>query len=291
MGALHDGHLSLIRRARAECDRVAVSIFINPRQFGAGEDYGRYPRGLERDLAVLAAAGVDVAYIPTAEAMYPPGHATQVSVKSAASTTLEAVARPGHFDGVALVVTKLFTAGRPDRAYLGEKDAQQCAVIRRLVADLDLGVEIVVCPTVRGADGLALSSRNAYLSSENRVAARALPEALAAVSVRHGAGVREPVALCAVARARLAEAPELVVEYVAIVNAETFEEAGDDVVDSVTPWCCVAAVRVGGTRLIDAARLPPIGSGTSESPALCETVRMSAGPVGGGVLPQCNASS
>src|ERR1700716_285859 len=177
MGALHAGHLSLVERARAENSIVIVSIFVNPIQFGPGEDFQRYPRDPDRDAALLRRAGVDAVYRPAVDEMYPSGSSTRVRV-SGVSEPLEGLARPGHFEGVATVVTKLFTATEPDRAYFGQKDAQQVAVVKRLASDLDTGVEIRVCSTVREADGLALSSRNVYLTPEERKAATCLSRRL-----------------------------------------------------------------------------------------------------------------
>ena len=160
MGALHAGHRSLIDRAVAENDRVVVTIFVNPAQFGPNEDFARYPRTMDADLAMLADAGVHAAFVPSVETMYPPGLVTRIDITGSLGERLEGASRPGHFNGVALVVTKLLVAGLPHRAYFGQKDAQQCAVVSHLVRDLDVGVEIVVCPTVRDTDGLAISSRN-----------------------------------------------------------------------------------------------------------------------------------
>ena len=247
MGALHAGHVSLIRRAREECDRVVVSIFVNPAQFGPGEDFGRYPRPREQDVAVCAAERVDAIYAPEVDAMYPPGFATGVAVEGRLVTTLEGAARAGHFAGVALVVTKLLTASRADRAYFGQKDAQQCAVVRRLAADLDLGVTLVVCPTVRDGDGLALSSRNAYLSGEERAQALAIPRGLAKAAELARTGVDDGARLVAAVRAELAASPLLRLDYVAVVDGETFEA-----VDRVGERARIqVAARIGGTRLID----------------------------------------
>ena len=223
MGALHDGHLSLLRAARAECDTVVMSLFVNPAQFSQASDLARYPRDEERDLAVAADAGVDLVFAPSAEEMYPPGFQTWVEVTELGSI-LEGVFRPGHFRGVATVVLKLFGIVRPDRAYFGQKDAQQVEVIRRMIQDLALEVELRVLPTVRDADGLALSSRNALLSREERQRALALPRALS---------TRDPEA----ARKVLAESNGLEVDYVLIADFD--------------PPVLAAAVRVGSTRLID----------------------------------------
>ena len=222
MGALHAGHRSLMRRARAECDRVVATIFVNPAQFGPGEDLDRYPRPRERDLAICADEGVDAVYAPRVEDVYPAGFALRVQVTGPLSTTLEGAARPGHLDGVALVVAKLLAASRADRAYFGEKDAQQCALVRRLAADLDLLTGIAVCPTVRDADGLALSSRNAYLGEGDRAAALAIPRGLAAAARLARSGVRDAAALTAAVRSEL-EGAGLVPDYVAAVDGETFD--------------------------------------------------------------------
>ena len=247
MGALHEGHRALLRRARTECDRVVASVFVNPAQFNDPADLAAYPRSLETDRAVLAAEGVDAVYAPAEADVYPPGFATRVSLTGPLTSRWEAEHRPGHFDGVALVVAKLLVAVRPDRAYFGQKDAQQCAVVRRLAADLDTGVDIVVCPTVRDADGLALSSRNARLSIEERAQALALPRGLAAAARAWQAGERRATALLAAVRAQLALVPALREDYVAAVDPLTFEP-----VDVVAEGArIVVAVTLGSTRLID----------------------------------------
>jgi pantoate--beta-alanine ligase len=251
MGALHAGHRSLIQRARAECDRVAVSIFVNPTQFGPGEDYERYPRPREADLAVCAAEGVDLVYAPPAAAVYPEGWVTRVRVEGELTAVLEGALRPGHFEGVATMVTKLLVAARPDRAYFGHKDAQQCAVVRRLAADLDLGTEIVVGETVRDADGLALSSRNAYLDAASRQQALAIPAALGEAVARFRAGETDAERLVAAARARLARSPDLDVDYVALVDADSFRPV--PTVGNRSEL--LIAARIAGTRLIDAVTL------------------------------------
>jgi pantoate--beta-alanine ligase len=247
MGALHAGHRSLIERARADCDRVVVSIFVNPTQFGPGEDLSRYPRPFEDDVDACAEAGVDIVFAPSPGDMYPEGFDTGVHVGGALGTTLEAMHRPGHFVGVATVVAKLLTAALPDRAYFGHKDAQQCAVVRRVVADLDVGTEIVVCPTVRDADGLALSSRNAYLGPEERRTALAIPRALAAAAAAWKAGERSASALRTIASEILAASPGLRPDYVAVVDPETFS----DPLDGCVRCEILIAARIGGTRLID----------------------------------------
>ena len=260
MGALHAGHRALIDRAVAENDRVVVSIFVNPAQFGPSEDFGRYPRNLDADLATVAAAGAHAAFVPSVETMYPPGRTTRVHVESHLGDRLEGAIRPGHFDGVALIVTKLLVAGRPDRAYFGQKDAQQCAVVRHLARDLDTGSDIVVCPTVRDTDGLAISSRNVYLSAEDRVAARSIPASLARAMAEFDGGERDVSVLTSGVRSRL-EAAGLSVDYAAVVEADGFAE-----VETAVPTNqIVVAARIGGTRLIDVVRLgvdaAPVGRG------------------------------
>jgi pantoate--beta-alanine ligase len=260
MGALHAGHRSLIDRAVAENDRVVATIFVNPAQFGPSEDFARYPRTMDADLEVLVAAGVDAAFVPSVETMYPPGLVTRLDISGPLGDRLEGASRPGHFNGVALVVTKLLVAGLPDRAYFGQKDAQQCAVVRRLARDLDTGVEIVVCPTVRDPDGLAISSRNVYLNPEERLRALAIPSGLAAAMARFEAGERDATALATTVRSCL-ENERLDVDYVAVVEADTFSE-----VETAAPTNqIVLAARIGSTRLIDVVRLgvdtAPVGRG------------------------------
>lgn len=247
MGYLHEGHLSLIRRARAECDFVVVSIFVNPLQFGPHEDYNVYPRDLKRDTALAAEAGADVIFHPTPEEMYPEGFQTHVEVEKL-SQGLCGAFRPGHFRGVATVVTKLFNIVSPDKAYFGEKDAQQLAVIRRMVRDLNLDIEIVPMPIVRESDGLALSSRNTYLSPEERRAATVLYRALLygrdliAAGERDGLRVRDAVR-------RTLESEPLVsrIDYVAVVDPDTLEEK---TTLSGSVMLAVAAY-IGKVRLID----------------------------------------
>ncbi len=241
MGALHAGHLSLVEQACRENDRVVVSIFVNPIQFGPGEDFDRYPRDPERDSALLASAGVDAIYRPAVATMYPPGSSTRVHV-AGVSEPLEGKARPGHFDGVATVVAKLFAAVEPDRAYFGQKDAQQVAVVRRMALDLDLPVEIRVGPTVREPDGLALSSRNAYLTPDERQAAASLSSALRLAADAYARGEREPDRLRQILRQRLEAEPLAKVEYAELVDPKKFTAPG---------LLAVLAVRVGRTRLID----------------------------------------
>jgi pantoate--beta-alanine ligase len=241
MGALHAGHRSLIERADAENDLVVVSIFVNPLQFGPGEDLARYPRPVERDLEVLRGLDVDAVYMPRVEDMYPVGASTRVVV-GGVSEPMEGAARPGHFEGVATVVAKLLWAVDPDRAYFGQKDAQQVAVVRRLAADLDTGVEIVVCPTVRDADGLAVSSRNAYLSPAERTAALSLNRSLRSAAEAYTAGEHDPGRLRARIYEILAAEPLATVDYAELVDPATFQPPGT---------LAVLAVRIGKTRLID----------------------------------------
>jgi len=242
MGALHEGHASLIRRARAECDRVVVSIFVNPLQFAAHEDLGKYPRPLEADLELCRRNGVDLAFVPPVEAMYPEGFASRVAV-GAEAETMEGAARPGHFVGVATVVARLWGIVLPDRSYFGRKDAQQVAVIRRLRSDLCLSGDLVECPIDREPDGLARSSRNVYLGPEDRVAARAVPRALGAAIDARRRGVQDRDELLAVARAVLdAEERCSGIDYLEIRRDE-----------DLAPW--PAAVPVGdGARILVAAR-------------------------------------
>jgi len=241
MGALHAGHMSLVEAACRENDRVVVSVFVNPIQFGAGEDLGRYPRSPEHDLAMLRAAGVDAIYKPSGTDMYPPGSSTRVNVHGI-TDILEGAARPGHFEGVATVVTKLFAATSPDRAYFGQKDAQQVAVVKRLAADIDLGVEIRVCPTVREADGVALSSRNAYLDAAERRAAVCLSRALGLAAEAYGRGERNPARLQAILSEAIEAEPLARLEYAEVVDPATFAAGGS---------LAVLAILIGKTRLID----------------------------------------
>jgi pantoate--beta-alanine ligase len=246
MGYLHEGHLALVRRARAENERVAVSIFVNPTQFGPSEDLAAYPRDLQRDLKLLEPLGVDLVFHPAPEVMYPPDFQTTVTVEEV-TKTLEGAARPGHFRGVATVVTKLFNVVQADRAYFGQKDAQQVVVIKRMVADLDMPIRIVVCPTVREPDGLAMSSRNAYLDPAQRRAAAVLFRALSAAKARCDAGERDAEAIRGAMRATLEQEPLAKTEYVsaaALLTLRELDRVEDDVLLSL-------AVRIGKTRLID----------------------------------------
>ena len=246
MGYLHEGHLSLVRRAKAENDRVAVSIFVNPTQFGPSEDLAAYPRDLQRDLKLLEPLGVDLVFHPAPEVMYPPDFQAYVTVEEV-TKTLEGAARPGHFRGVATVVTKLFNVVQADRAYFGQKDAQQVVVIKRMVVDLAMPIQIVVCPTVREPDGLAMSSRNAYLDPAQRGAATVLFRALSAAKARCDAGERNAEAIRGAMRATLEQEPLAKTEYVSAAAPLTLREL-DRVEDGVL---LSLAVRIGKTRLID----------------------------------------
>jgi len=243
MGALHAGHMALVESARRAAQRVVVSIFVNPRQFGPNEDFAQYPRKELADSSMLAKAGVDLLWMPPVEVMYPAGFATNVSV-SGVSEGHDGAARPGHFDGVATVVAKLFNQVRPDVALFGEKDFQQLAVIRRMAADLDMGIDVQGVLTQRDDDGLALSSRNAYLAPEDRARAVALPRALG-VAERSIVKGGDPEAALAQARDSLTAAG-FAVDYVTLADAETLGEASPD-----RPMRLLAAARIGGTRLID----------------------------------------
>jgi pantoate--beta-alanine ligase len=252
MGALHAGHLSLVETARRETDRVLVSVFVNPTQFGPREDYARYPRDLGKDEALLERAGADAVFAPSVEAMYPPEAETTVDVGSVAAP-LEGERRPGHFRGVATVVLKLLEIATPDRAYFGEKDAQQLEVVRRLVADLDVPVEVRACPIVREPDGLALSSRNAYLSPAERRAAPVLFRALGAAEEAWRQGERRGDALREEMRSTLRGEPLARVDYAAVVHPASFRE----IEVATGPVRLLLAVHLGETRLIDNLLLEP----------------------------------
>jgi pantoate--beta-alanine ligase len=244
MGALHAGHIALVEAAKGAGVKIVASIFVNPKQFGANEDLSRYPRKETADLTMLDEVGCDLVWLPPVETMYPAGFATNVSV-AGVSDGLDGAARPGHFDGVATVVTKLFNQVRPDAAYFGEKDYQQLAVIRRMVIDLDLGIDIVGVPTQRDDDGLALSSRNIYLDDEQRTKAIALPRALgvAAQAITRG---DDPENVLAQAHAALGAAG-FEVDYISLVDAETLALAPP----ADRPRRLLAAAKMGNTRLID----------------------------------------
>jgi pantoate--beta-alanine ligase len=251
MGWLHDGHTSLIERARADNATVVVSIFVNPRQFGESADFTRYPRNEARDLAVCEAAGVDLVFAPSVDEVYPPGFDTTVTV-GAIARPLEGAARPGHFEGVATVVAILFALVGAERAYFGAKDAQQVRVIRRMALDLALPTEVVALPTVREADGLAMSSRNARLTPAARAAAPVVRRALLDARARYEAGERSAEALRAVMRATLAGEPLADVDYVSVADDGSLQEL--DAVDR--PALLSLAVRFGDVRLIDNEQLP-----------------------------------
>jgi len=246
MGFLHAGHLSLVERARRENDRVAASLFVNPKQFGPSEDLARYPRDLARDMRLLEEGGCDLLFAPDALEMYPAGFETAVDAGSV-SAPLEGARRPGHFRGVATVVLKLFGILQPDRAYFGQKDAQQLAVMRKMTRDLDVPVEIVACPTVREADGLAMSSRNVYLDPDDRRAAPVLYRALSAARDRWTAGERDAEALRQAMRAVLEAEPRARADYVSVADPETCREL--DRVEG--PALLSLAAFVGKARLID----------------------------------------
>jgi pantoate--beta-alanine ligase len=247
MGALHQGHLSLVRAAQASCDAVAVSIFVNPTQFGPQEDFAGYPRSLEQDCQILEVAGVDLVFAPTAAEMYPRGASTFVEV-AGPSERLDGASRPGHFRGVATVVAKLLHIFAPDRAFFGQKDAAQIAVLRKMVRDLQFAVHLEVCPTVREPDGLALSSRNSYLNDEQRRRALVLYRALLTIQKQVQDGEHDVAKLIAGGLRILAEEPAVGVDYFSIVDPETLED-----VPEVRPGAALAAVAalVGTTRLID----------------------------------------
>jgi pantoate--beta-alanine ligase len=261
MGALHEGHLSLISRAREQCDRVVVSLFVNPSQFNERSDLERYPRQEIYDARLAAEAGADLLFVPSVEEVYPPGFATTVEVLGV-TERLEGAARGAeHFRGVCTVVTKLLCMCQPDAAYFGQKDAQQVVVIRRLVRDLNLPVRIEVCPTVREPDGLAMSSRNARLNAEERARARALYRALCTAAELVATGERSPEALLDEARAAMA--PSAVEpEYLALVDPDTLEPVAQ--IDG--PALLAVAAHVGGTRLIDNLILDPFAVPTTATP-------------------------
>jgi pantoate--beta-alanine ligase len=260
MGALHEGHASLVSRARQESPAVVASIFVNPTQFGPNEDFNRYPRDEQTDLAMLELLGVDLAFVPTVEQIYPPGTSTSVDV-GRLGTVLEGAVRPEHFRGVATVVTTLFSLVQPTRAYFGQKDGQQAVVIKRLVRDLGLPVAVVVCPTVRESDGLALSSRNRYLTSDERLEAPSLYRALTAAASAAAKGERSADRLRELMRAELATAAHGVADYLSVADAETLEEL--ETLDR--PALASLAVRFPSARLIDCLPIdPPTNAGQNQ---------------------------
>jgi pantoate--beta-alanine ligase len=248
MGALHEGHLTLVDHCRAECDLAIVSVFVNPTQFGPGEDFKRYPRDLSADLELLAARGCEIVFAPSVDVMYPPGHATTIDVGTLGQV-LEGEYRPTHFRGVATIVLKLFQLAPADRAYFGRKDYQQTLVVRQLVRDLNVPIEIRVCPTVRESDGLAMSSRNAYLSTDERRPARSLSQALRAAEQLAAAGERDVRAIRRRMEEVIREAGGVDVQYIAFVIDGTVTPV--ETIDG--PTTVAIAANVGKTRLIDNA--------------------------------------
>lgn len=246
MGALHEGHLSLVRAAKAQCDVVVVSIFVNPTQFGPNEDYAKYPRSFERDCKMLEQEGADLVFAPTVDEMYPKGAVTYVTVEGM-SEKLCGKSRPGHFRGVTTVVLKLFSAVEPDKAFFGQKDAAQVAIVRRMVRDLNLPVEIVVCPIVREADGLAMSSRNAYLDAQERKSALALSQSLKRVEDLFQNGEVDATNLIQAGKQTIAQDSSVRLDYLEIVDPETL-----NAVPTISgPSLVAVAAFVGTTRLID----------------------------------------
>ena len=246
MGYLHQGHLALVRQARAENPSVVVSIFVNPTQFGPHEDFKQYPHDPQRDLALLEKEGVDIVFMPSADEMYPPKFNSWVEVGKVAER-LEGAARPGHFRGVATVVAKLFNIVQPDRAYFGQKDAQQLIVIRKMASDLDMSLEVVAVPTVREPDGLAMSSRNTYLNPEEKKAAVVLYQALTLAQKLWSEGEKDAQAIRQQMTDLIQKQPLADIDYISIADAETLDE-----LDRVKPPALVSlAVRIGKTRLID----------------------------------------
>jgi pantoate--beta-alanine ligase len=254
MGALHAGHTALVQRAKQDCAPVIASIFVNPKQFGPQEDFTKYPRTIEADSAKFSAAGVDTLFLPEVSEIYPNGFRTYVTVEDL-SGRLEGRSRPGHFRGVATVVLKLFEIVQPNFAYFGRKDAQQVRIIAQMARDLNLDTEIVVCPIVREPDGLALSSRNAYLSAEERRAATVLHRALEAAKAEIAAGTRDSLHLQKVLRKMLEAEPLATLDYAEIVDADSFEP----VTRLARPCYAVLAVFIGKTRLIDNLYVEPVG--------------------------------
>ena len=246
MGYLHDGHLSLVATAKADCASVVASIFVNPAQFGPSEDLAAYPRDQEGDLRKLETAGVDLVWLPTPEVIYPPGFDTWVEVQGV-SQPLEGASRPGHFRGVATVVAKLFNSMQPQRAYFGQKDAQQVAVLQQMVNDLNFPLELIVVPTKREADGLAMSSRNAYLAPPERAAASVLHRALSAAKAAYDGGERSGDTLRELMRATIVSEPLARVQYVSCAHPRTLQE-----LDTIAEGALLSmAVFIGKTRLID----------------------------------------
>jgi pantoate--beta-alanine ligase len=256
MGALHEGHFSLVREAKRRCSPVVVSLFVNPKQFGPSEDLKKYPRTFEADRDALASLGADILFAPTADEMYPAGFKTSLTIKGLGERW-EGRARPGHFDGVATVVLKLFEIIQPHTAFFGRKDAQQARIISQMVADLNLRAKIDLCPIVREPDGLALSSRNVYLKPDDRQAATVMSRSLAACKESIARGERDVASLLAVMRAKLENEPRVAVDYVEIVDADSFEP-----VRTIRGNCyALIAATVAGTRLIDNAYIEQENNG------------------------------
>jgi pantoate--beta-alanine ligase len=254
MGALHEGHTTLVQRAKQQCSPVIASIFVNPKQFGPNEDFAKYPRKIESDSEKFSAAGVDTLFLPDAAEIYPSGFRTYVTVEGL-SDRLEGRSRPGHFRGVATVVMKLLEIVQPHYAYFGRKDAQQVRIISQMARDLNLDTEIVVCPIVREPDGLALSSRNVYLSADERRAATVLHRALEAARAQLTVGVRDALQLQTTMRKLIAAEPLAAVDYAEIVDADAFEP----IMRVAQPSYVLLAVFLGKTRLIDNLYLEPVG--------------------------------
>ncbi len=253
MGALHEGHLSLVARSNEQCAITIASLFVNPTQFGPNEDFERYPRDEERDLSLFAEAGVDLVFAPSVDEIYPAGLVTVVTLSGIAER-LEGENRPGHFDGVATVVTKLFNIVQPDRAYFGEKDAQQLRVIQAMTRDLDLPIEVIGCTIIREPDGLALSSRSVYLSDEHRQQALSLSGGLRRAEAAFDDGVRDPDELRGMVRSGIEAQPLADIDYVSLADSETLEELTGTVEAAAV---LSLAVRFGATRLIDNTTLVP----------------------------------
>ena len=247
MGYLHEGHLSLMRRARQENDVVVVSIFVNPTQFGLNEDLDAYPRDIERDCKMMASESVDIAYLPTVDTIYPEGFTTYVQVKGPMTQVLCGRSRPTHFRGVTTIVSKLFNLVQPHRAYFGQKDAQQAAVIQQMVRDLNFDISVVVCPIYREADGLAMSSRNTYLTAEQRAGAPVLYQSLCNTMTLINDGERDAATIRQKIQEQIRSVPGTVIDYVAIVDARTLQ----DVVSITGPTLLALAVKFGNTRLLD----------------------------------------
>jgi len=263
MGALHEGHLSLVRAARVSCDAVAASIFVNPLQFGPTEDLGKYPRSFDRDCALLEKESVELLFAPSVEEMYPDGAITWVEVEGL-SDKLDGCSRPGHFRGVSTVVAKLFHVVEPDAAYFGQKDAAQVAIIRTMVRELNFPVAIVACPIVREADGLAMSSRNAYLDAKERKEALVLHHSLLRVKKLWEDGERDAAKLVAAGRKIIASEKSVRVDYFEMIDAESL----DSVVDTTDGGLVAVAAFVGATRLIDNVVLARGGAGENQDPSL-----------------------